>query len=51
MIIPAIILVVVIYLVGFYNSLKTSQVRIEAAIQEFGNHFKRQAGLIPILLE
>lgn len=51
MIIPAIILVVVIYLVGFYNSLKTSQVRIEAAIQEIGNQLKRQAGLIPNLLE
>lgn len=50
-IIPAIILVIVIYLVGFYNSLKTSQVQIEASIQEIGNQLKRQAGLIPNLLE
>lgn len=47
----AIILVIVIYLVGFYNSLKTSQVQIQASIQEIGNQLKRQAGLIPNLIE
>lgn len=48
-----IILVVVIalYLFSFYNRLKTTQVRIGASIQEIGNQLKRQANLIPNLVD
>jgi len=52
MIIGVIILVVIIlYLVGFYNSLKTTQVHIGASVQEIGNQLKRQSNLIPNLVE
>lgn len=47
----AIIAVLVIYLVSFFNGLKTIQVQIQASIQEIGNQLKRQAGLIPNLVE
>jgi len=43
--------VIVLYVLGFYNRLKTIQVRIKASIQEIGNQLKRQAGLIPNLVE
>lgn len=46
-----IIVVVAIYLVSFFNSLKTTQVHISASIQEIGNQLKRQAQLIPSLVE
>lgn len=36
---------------SFYNKLKTTQVRIKASIQEIGNQLKRQAGLIPNLVD
>jgi len=36
---------------SFYNKLKTTQVRIKASIQEIGNQLKRQANLIPNLVE
>ena len=48
LIVPAII---VLYVLAFYNRLKTIQVRIKASIQEIGNQLKRQAGLIPNLVE
>lgn len=48
LIIPGIIL---IYIFAFYNRLKTIQVRIKASIQEIGNQLKRQASLIPNLVE
>lgn len=35
----------------FFNKLKTFQVRIKASIQEIGNQLKRQAGLIPGLVD
>lgn len=43
--------VIVLYIVGFFNKLKTTQVRIKASIQEIGNQLKRQANLIPNLVE
>lgn len=36
---------------SFYNKLKTTQVRIQASIQEIGNQLKRQASLIPNLVD
>ncbi len=45
------IVVLVLYIFGFYNRLKTLLVRIEASIQEIGNQLKRQASLIPDLVE
>ncbi|MFZ2153207.1 MAG: LemA family protein [Microgenomates group bacterium] len=46
-----IIVVLVIYLISFYNGLKTSKVQIGASIQEIGNQLKRQVDLIPNLVE
>lgn len=46
-----ILAVTVIYLVSFYNGLKTALVQIGASIQEIGNQLKRQADLIPNLIE
>lgn len=46
-----IILVIVLFLIGFYNSLKTLQVQITASIQEIGNQLKRQSQLIPSLVD
>jgi len=52
MIIPiAILAVIVLYLVFFYNGLKTTEVHINASIQEIGNQLKRQSQLIPNLIE
>jgi LemA protein len=52
MIIAVIIIVVLaLYLVGFFNSLKTTQVHIGASIQEIGNQLKRQSDLIPNLVD
>jgi LemA protein len=36
---------------SFYNKFKTTQIRIKASIQEIGNQLKRQAGLIPNLVD
>ncbi|MCL4383872.1 LemA family protein [Patescibacteria group bacterium] len=46
-----ILAVIVIYALTFYNRLKTLQVQIRASIQEIGNQLKRQADLIPNLVE
>lgn len=35
----------------FYNKFKTAQIRIQASIQEIGNQLKRQANLIPNLVD
>jgi len=40
-----------IYAVMVYNALQTTKTRITASIQEIGNQLKRQADLIPGLLE
>jgi len=50
-IIFAILATIALYLVFFYNGLKTTQVRIGASIQEIGNQLKRQVQLIPNLIE
>jgi LemA protein len=51
--IQAIVVIAVLFLllVLFFNKLKTLQVRIKASIQEIGNQLKRQAGLIPGLVD
>jgi len=41
----------VLYLISFFNGLRTTEVRISAAIQEIGNQLKRQSQLIPNLIE
>lgn len=46
-----ILAVLVIYFIGFFNKLQTFKVRIKASIQEIGNQLKRQADLIPNLIE
>lgn len=52
MIIPIIIIAaILLYLVAFYNGLKTTEVHINASIQEIGNQLKRQSQLIPNLIE
>jgi LemA protein len=47
----AIVLIIGFYVFAFYNGIKTTQVRISASIQEIGNQLKRQANLIPNLVE
>ncbi|MFA6007644.1 MAG: LemA family protein [Candidatus Shapirobacteria bacterium] len=52
MIIAIVILAVLaLYIVGFFNGLKTTEVQINASIQEIGNQLKRQAELIPNLID
>jgi len=46
-----IILIIAIYFISFFNGLKTLQVHITASIQEIGNQLKRQAELIPNLID
>ncbi len=53
---PTIIILIVlalilVWVISFFNKLKTLQVRIKASIQEIGNQLKRQANLIPNLVE
>jgi LemA protein len=45
------ILAIAFLFFSFYNKLKTTQVRIKASIQEIGNQLKRQANLIPNLVD
>lgn len=49
--IPLILIVVLFWLISFYNGLKTNEVQINASIQEIGNQLKRQTQLIPNLVE
>lgn len=42
---------IIFYIFGFYNKIKTLQVHIKASIQEIGNQLKRQANLIPNLTD
>ena len=52
MIIPIVIIAVIaLYLVMFFNGLRTIEVQIGASIQEIGNQLKRQSQLIPNLIE
>lgn len=46
-----ILAVIVFYFVATYNGFITTKKRITASIQEIGNQLKRQADLIPNLLE
>lgn len=43
--------VLVLYVFGTYNKFVTTKTRITASIQEIGNQLKRQADLIPNLVE
>lgn len=47
----AILAITVIFCLSFYNRIRRIQVRIKASIQEIGNQLKRQASLIPNLVE
>ncbi len=51
LIIIGIIVIAVLYVVSIYNSLQTIKTQITASIQEIGNQLKRQASLIPNLME
>ncbi len=52
MILIGILIVVIgLYFIGVYNSFQVTQTRINASIQEIGNQLKRQANLIPNLVE
>jgi len=46
-----IIVILALVLMSFYNKFKTLQVRIKASLQEIGNQLKRQADLIPNLVD
>lgn len=50
-IILGILAVAVFYVFGIYNKFVTTKTRITASIQEIGNQLKRQADLIPNLVE
>ena len=50
-ILPIVLIVITVYVIAFYNRLKTSLVQIGASNQEIGNQLKRQADLIPNLVE
>ena len=47
----AIVIILALVLMSFYNKFKTLQVRIKASLQEIGNQLKRQADLIPNLVD
>lgn len=50
-IIGIIIIIIGLYIISIYNSLQVGQIRIQASVQEIGNQLKRQANLIPNLVE
>lgn len=45
------VVIVALFLITFYNRLRALEVRIGASLQEIGNQLKRQAQLIPNLIE
>lgn len=45
------IIILALVLMNFYNKFKALQVRIKASLQEIGNQLKRQADLIPNLVD
>jgi len=47
----AIVALVIVFLISFFNRLRSIQIQIQASIQEIGNQLKRQANLIPNLIE
>ena len=50
-IVLVVLAVLILYVLGFFNSVKTLQIHIKASVQEIGNQLKRQAGLIPNLAD
>lgn len=46
-----ILIALALYVLTFYNRMKTSLVHIRASIQEIGNQLKRQADLIPNIIQ
>jgi LemA protein len=50
-IIGIVIIAIGLYVIGTYNALQVTLVRIQASFQEIGNQLKRQANLIPNLVE
>lgn len=50
-IILVIFIAIVGYVIGLYNALQRLKTQITASIQEIGNQLKRQASLIPNLME
>lgn len=49
LVILAIVALLVIYVIGVYNTLQRLKTQIKASIQEIGNQLKRQTNLIPNL--
>lgn len=47
----ALIIILALFVLSFYNKLKRLQVQIGASVQEIGNQLKRQANLIPNLVD
>lgn len=47
----ALIVILALFVFSFYNKLKRLQVQISASVQEIGNQLKRQANLIPNLVD
>lgn len=45
------IAIIILYVFGLFNKLKTTQVNIKASVQEIGNQLKRQSNLIPNLVD
>ena len=50
-IILSVAILTVFYIISVFNALQTIRTRIQASIQEIGNQLKRQADLIPNLVE
>lgn len=50
-IVGVVIVALGLYIIGIYNTLQVTLVRIQASYQEIGNQLKRQANLIPNLVE
>ncbi len=49
--IPVILIVLALILMNYYNKFSRLKVQIKASIQEIGNQLKRQANLIPNLVD
>lgn len=47
----ALIVIIALVFMNYYNKFKGFQVKIKASIQEIGNQLKRQANLIPSLVD
>lgn len=47
----ALVVIIALFLISFYNHLRGLEIHISASLQEIGNQLKRQAQLIPNLIE